>query len=289
MPGSRSMRLVQAALRCYPRGWRSRRGDEAAELAALLIRDGVPARSIAWSYFKGAAWARISPEPHRRLGAAVGALLLAAGCLGVPLALLSSSAPASAAIVVRARITNSRDAAGQLRSLFRSRHFRISVTQEPVSPSLVGSIIHAGITGSAVHADSILSELTGPCPGGARGCIDGLALPAHFTGSAHVVVGRAAKPGERYAAAADIFRPGEMLHCSGLLGEKLEQALPSLESLHVSIAWEAGSGQAIRGPVAAARYYVAGGAALSSASISIRLTALDPAKSSSAGGHGRGC
>ena len=100
MPGSRSMRLVESALRCYPQRWRSRHGDEAAEIASLLIKDGTPAHSVAWSYLMGAARTRLVIEPRRRLGAAVGALLLAVGSLGVPLALLSSSAPANAASVV---------------------------------------------------------------------------------------------------------------------------------------------------------------------------------------------
>jgi hypothetical protein len=91
MAGSR---LVRTALCCYPQRWRNRHGEEAAELARLLLRDGTPARSIAWSYFKGAASMRLVP-PRRRAGAAVGALL-AAGSLGVSLAMLSSSAPANA-------------------------------------------------------------------------------------------------------------------------------------------------------------------------------------------------
>ncbi len=103
MPGPRSMRLVESALRCYPRRWRSRHGDEAAEIATLLIRDGTPAHSVAWSYLMGAARTRLVIEPRRRLGAAAAALLLAAGSLGVPLALLSSPAPANAASVVHSR------------------------------------------------------------------------------------------------------------------------------------------------------------------------------------------
>lgn len=103
MPGSRSMRLVESALRCYPQRWRSRHGDEAAEIASLLIRDGTPAHSVAWSYLIGAARTRLVIEPRRRLGAAVGALLLAVCFLGVPLALLSSSAPANAASVAHSR------------------------------------------------------------------------------------------------------------------------------------------------------------------------------------------
>ena len=119
MAGSRPARLVEAALRCYPPRWRSRHGDEAAELATLLMRDGMPARSIACSYFMGAARARLAPGPRRRLGVAAGSLLVAAASLGVPLALLSSSAAANAASVVRTRISNPADTPRQLESLLQ--------------------------------------------------------------------------------------------------------------------------------------------------------------------------
>jgi DNA-binding IclR family transcriptional regulator len=110
MPGPRSMRLVESALRCYPQRWRSRHGDEAAEIASLLIQDGTPAHSVAWSYLMGAVRLRLAIGPRRRLGAAAGALLLAAGSLGVPLALLSSPAPANAASVTHSRTAHSRTA-----------------------------------------------------------------------------------------------------------------------------------------------------------------------------------
>jgi hypothetical protein len=110
MPGSRSMRLVESALRCYPQRWRSRHGDEAAEIAGLLITDGTPAHSVAWSYLVGAVRMRLVIRSRRRLGAAAGALLLAAGSLGVPLALLSSSAPANAASLTHSRTAHSRTA-----------------------------------------------------------------------------------------------------------------------------------------------------------------------------------
>ena len=110
MPGTRSMRLVESALRCYPQRWRSRHGDEAAEIASLLIRDGTPAHAIAWSYLIGAARTRLVIEPRRRLGAVVGAVLLAVGSLSVPLALLSSSAPANAASVPHSSTAHSRTA-----------------------------------------------------------------------------------------------------------------------------------------------------------------------------------
>ena len=61
---AREGRLVDAALRCYPARWRRRHADEAAELAALLIRDGNPAASIAWSYLAGAAREWLAGHPQ---------------------------------------------------------------------------------------------------------------------------------------------------------------------------------------------------------------------------------
>ena len=92
------LRLVQTALRCYPARWRRRHEVEAAELAALLIRDGTPASSIAWSYAAGAAREWLTPRPSRRLRAAACALLVMAGSLGVSAGVLASTVPARAAV-----------------------------------------------------------------------------------------------------------------------------------------------------------------------------------------------
>ena len=96
MDGPQTSRLVGTALRCYPARWRRRHGDEAAELAALLIRDGAPAGSIAWSYLAGAARAWVTPPPGRRVSTAACALLAAAGSLAVSAGLLASTLPARA-------------------------------------------------------------------------------------------------------------------------------------------------------------------------------------------------
>jgi hypothetical protein len=96
-PEARAGRLVDAALRCYPARWRRRHAAEAAELAALLVRDGTPAASIAWSYLAGAAREWLAPRPGRPLSR-VGAALLAAMCLlGFSAALVAETAPAKAA------------------------------------------------------------------------------------------------------------------------------------------------------------------------------------------------
>ncbi len=92
-------RTVKVVLRCYPARWRRRHGDEAAELAALLIEDGTPAGSIALSYLAGAAREWLTPRPGRRLSTAACALLVAAGSLGASAGVLASAAPAKAAPV----------------------------------------------------------------------------------------------------------------------------------------------------------------------------------------------
>ncbi len=96
-PEAREGRLAGAALRCYPARWRRRHADEAAELAALLIRDGTPAASIAWSYLAGAAREWLAPRPGRSLSTVAAALLAAACLLGFSAALVAGTAPARAA------------------------------------------------------------------------------------------------------------------------------------------------------------------------------------------------
>jgi hypothetical protein len=89
-------RLVETALRCYPARWRRRHGEEAAELAALLIRDGTPAGSIAWNYLAGAAREWLAPPPGRRLGIVACALLAVACSMGISAGLLTPAVPARA-------------------------------------------------------------------------------------------------------------------------------------------------------------------------------------------------
>jgi hypothetical protein len=103
MAEPQAARLVGTALRCYPARWRRRHGEEAAELAALLIRDGTPAGSIARSYLAGAAREWLMPRPGRRLSTVACALLVAACSLGVSAGLLAPAAPARAASTGQAR------------------------------------------------------------------------------------------------------------------------------------------------------------------------------------------
>jgi hypothetical protein len=95
-PEARECRLAGAALRCYPARWRRRHAAEAAELAALLIADGTPAASIAWSYLAGAAREWLAPPAGRSVSTVAAALLAAACLLGFSAALVAGTGPARA-------------------------------------------------------------------------------------------------------------------------------------------------------------------------------------------------
>ncbi len=197
MPRTPRTRLIEVALRCYPRRWRDHHGDEAVEIAELLISDGVPALFVVGSYLKGAARERLITRPSWRLLPAVGALLVGASLIGVPLVLLDSSTPANAASgnEVIAMILSHQRAVEQLESVFKLHHFRIRVVEVPSPPSRAGSILAVDVPVRDGES-GVLREIQGPCISGASGCIDGVALPLHYAGRAQVFVGYGIKPGK---------------------------------------------------------------------------------------------
>lgn len=97
MDGPQAPPLVRTALRCYPARWRRRHGDEAADVAMLLIRDGGAASAIAMSYLTGAVREWLTPLPGRRVSPVACALLAAACSLALSAGLLASASPARAA------------------------------------------------------------------------------------------------------------------------------------------------------------------------------------------------
>jgi hypothetical protein len=272
MLGKRQERMLRLALRCYPATWRARHGDEARELAALLAQDGVQPRSTAWSYFKGASAERLLRTRGRRLRAGAAALVTGISLTAMSLLVSVLPSPAGAASVVHAGITNRSEAASELQAVFKAHRFDIAVEQLAVSPSLVGSILGTKTAGrSTTGSDGILGRVTGTCAGGASGCTHGLLLPSHFSGHLVVVVGRAAKPGENYEKSADIFRPGELLAGSGLLGRTVDAALPVVDRLHVAVVWEVGGEKNSSATSPDGWYEVTGGFAISSVSICLKV------------------
>jgi hypothetical protein len=88
-----------------------------------------------------------------------------------------------------------------------------------------------------------------------------------------VVVGRAAESEETFQSSADVFGPGEILHCSGILGASVTDALPVLREEDLTVRW---SGSSEGDPASAPSGYVADGIALSPTEVMLDITPTAP-------------
>jgi len=192
MRAHRRERVIASAIRCYPSRWQSRHREEATLLASALLDDGVSWWSIAWSFLGGAAREQVLRRPSLGVRTTLAALTIGAGALSLGLfASLSAASASSTNIVIIIR--HPYNAARQLETAIAEHHLRITVTERTASTKLVGSIVSLTPTGSSASGERAISELRGPCVNGAVGCVDGLIVPPHYSGSAVVVIGRSAK------------------------------------------------------------------------------------------------
>lgn len=119
----------------------------------------------------------------------------------------------------------------------RSFGIDVDVVASPATPSLVGHVLSTTLPGRE----------PGPVEGitwGEDGSADVFTWridPNVFTGPLRIELGVAAKPGEAYSTAEEVFEPGEVLgglHCA--LGEpvRAEQLVPYLKKLGLTARWD---------------------------------------------------
>ncbi|HEY1761249.1 MAG TPA: hypothetical protein VGG17_01535 [Acidimicrobiales bacterium] len=149
----------------------------------------MPWWSIAWSFLGSAVKERVTQKPSLRVGSALAAITISIAA--VPLALFASLTPAGASSTVTVVIAKTGNASRQLESAFAAHHFNIAVAERPVSTGLVGSILSIRTADASSHNANAISELRGQCKDGGSGCVDGLVIPLHYSGTARVTVGAA--------------------------------------------------------------------------------------------------
>ncbi len=181
---------------------------------------------------------------HRWRPALVSALAAGAvaAVVGVTLDTSSDVGPAPAEAVtfgtapsgaIVATVTEPFAAQSQLDAAFAAQGLKITVSLLPVSPSVVGTVLFVGESGPATAQIKPLQG--GHCLSGGGGCAIGVEIPRGFRGSGNITLGRPAKPGEPYESSASLFAPGEALHCSGLLGARVADALPVLRKRALAV------------------------------------------------------
>jgi hypothetical protein len=121
------------------------------------------------------------------------------------------------------------------RAEFRAHGLNVSLKLLPVSPSIVGTVVYFGGTGTG--AIKVITA-RGRCftGGGGSACPVGLRVPVDFRGQADLVFGRAARPGERYESTASATAPGEVLHGLRIVGKRVSAVLKMLARRHVTAA-----------------------------------------------------
>lgn len=120
------------------------------------------------------------------------------------------------------------------RAEFRAHHLDVTLRLVPASPSIVGTVVYFGGTGTS-SIKTITAQ--GKCftGGGGFACPVGLRVPVDFHGQADLVFGRAARPGERYESTTTATAPGEALHGLRIQGLTVAAALRLIGQRHVTV------------------------------------------------------
>jgi hypothetical protein len=122
------------------------------------------------------------------------------------------------------------------RAEFARYHLHISMQLVPASPSIVGSLVYDS---ESAGSGSQLKVITarGKCftGGGGNVCPVGIRVPIHYRGTATLVFGRAARPGEQYESSAPATARGEAMHGLHFVGKTVAAVLGMLAERHVTV------------------------------------------------------
>lgn len=120
----------------------------------------------------------------------------------------------------------------RLAATLREHGVDVRVETQPSSPSQVGRVI--GLGPLQEQGDAVFQWSK---DGTSTFTLD----PSAFRGTFHILIQRAAKPGEKYASGADVFTPGEVLGGIQCVTEgplRAEDVAPHLDRLGQSAVWD---------------------------------------------------
>jgi hypothetical protein len=118
------------------------------------------------------------------------------------------------------------------RAEFRAHGLKIKLSLVPASPSVIGILDGYKTSGNDNRIKPLMAK---NCrPGGS--CPIGLRIPLDYHGSAALMVGRPAKPGETYAITGPATALGEVMHGLRVRGQTVAAVLAMLQRRHATVA-----------------------------------------------------
>ncbi len=118
---------------------------------------------------------------------------------------------------------------------FARYHLNIGLTLVPASPSIVGTLVAESLSAGAGQLTPITA--VGKCytGGGGNVCPVGVKVPIDYRGTATLVFGRAARPGEQFESAGEATAPGEAMHGLHYQGKTVAAVLAMLARRGITV------------------------------------------------------
>ncbi|MFB4317500.1 hypothetical protein [Actinomadura sp. 21ATH] len=114
---------------------------------------------------------------------------------------------------------------------------KVELSLVPVSPSIVGTVVMMDTSDGTNERDITTITAKGECETGGGGdvCPVGVRVSTGYEGTAQVVFGRAARPGEQYNSAAPVTAPGEVMHGMTFRKKRVGEVLAALKKRNVTV------------------------------------------------------
>ncbi|MFI0367794.1 hypothetical protein ACH35V_07930 [Actinomadura sp. 1N219] len=123
------------------------------------------------------------------------------------------------------------------RAEFKARGLDVRLSLVPSSPSIVGTVVMEGTSEGTGEDDVTAITAKGECETGGGGdqCPVGVRIRTDYKGSAEIVFGRAARPGEQYDSTAPVTAPGEVMHGMTFRNHRVGEVLAALRKRNVTV------------------------------------------------------
>ncbi|MFF5265261.1 hypothetical protein ACFY4C_40800 [Actinomadura viridis] len=123
------------------------------------------------------------------------------------------------------------------REEFAAHGLNVTLSMVPASPSIVGTVVMMDTSEHTTERDVTTITAKGECEtgGGGDACPVGVRIRSGYKGTATIVFGRAARPGEQYDSTAPATAPGEVMHGMTYRKHRVGAVLTALRERHVTV------------------------------------------------------